>query len=253
MYDKWTHRLLYYIHFVIGSLWMPIDFVTRLEPRKQKANIGYVQELQSLQFLTSFGIQRIEPIGYDQQKNAYWLFDDNRLWIQRYVPRLSKSPARPTKATLKTGKVSKKTAQKAKLNNIKKAAQKPAAHSATTKSPNGRSTRRSQLIDAGGWQQIPQEWLKEASPSPSVSKESNDAPVESSDSSDLSDLSMSDTELTSSKKKKITYVDAFEESDNEEAAYRFIPRYSPEPEPPKGFVRWQTVSHALTSTSCISI
>jgi hypothetical protein len=29
---------------------------------------------------------RIEPIGYDKQKNAYWLIGSDRLWIQRALP-----------------------------------------------------------------------------------------------------------------------------------------------------------------------
>ena len=35
----------------------------------------------------AFALQRIEPIGRDADSNVYWLFDDNRLWIEREAPR----------------------------------------------------------------------------------------------------------------------------------------------------------------------
>ncbi|KAG6878075.1 hypothetical protein C0992_008655 [Termitomyces sp. T32_za158] len=38
---------------------------------------------------------RIEPIGYDSKKNAYWLIGADRLWIQRSIPK----PPRPKTAS----------------------------------------------------------------------------------------------------------------------------------------------------------
>ncbi|KAG6900083.1 hypothetical protein C0993_003433 [Termitomyces sp. T159_Od127] len=38
---------------------------------------------------------RIEPIGYDSKKNAYWLIGADRLWIQRQIPK----PPRPKTAS----------------------------------------------------------------------------------------------------------------------------------------------------------
>ncbi|GAC98748.1 PHD-finger motif containing protein [Pseudozyma hubeiensis SY62] len=44
---------------------------------------------------------RVSPIGWDAGDNAYWLFDDNRIWIQRPQP-LPKPPAK-TRAPAKKG------------------------------------------------------------------------------------------------------------------------------------------------------
>ncbi|KAL0579991.1 hypothetical protein V5O48_001994 [Marasmius crinis-equi] len=43
---------------------------------------------------------RIEPIGYDAKRNAYWLIGADRLWIQREIPR----PPRSTKSASKKRK-----------------------------------------------------------------------------------------------------------------------------------------------------
>ncbi|KAJ9478727.1 PHD-finger motif containing protein [Pseudozyma hubeiensis] len=44
---------------------------------------------------------RVSPIGWDANDNAYWLFDDNRIWIQRPQP-FPKPPAK-TRAPAKKG------------------------------------------------------------------------------------------------------------------------------------------------------
>lgn len=40
---------------------------------------------------------RVYPIGFDSQDNTYWLFDDNRLWIQYPPPPAPSKPKRPKK------------------------------------------------------------------------------------------------------------------------------------------------------------
>ncbi|ORY23948.1 hypothetical protein BCR39DRAFT_548463 [Naematelia encephala] len=53
---------------------------------------------------------RIDPIGWDKTGNTYYLFDDNRLWIQRVRP-LPPAPPRPPK---KTSQKSKKAAKRSR-------------------------------------------------------------------------------------------------------------------------------------------
>ncbi|WWC68318.1 uncharacterized protein I206_102243 [Kwoniella pini CBS 10737] len=51
---------------------------------------------------------RVEPVGWDKDGNAFWLFDDNRLWIQR-IPPPPPPPPRPLK---KSSQKAKKAARK---------------------------------------------------------------------------------------------------------------------------------------------
>lgn len=47
----------------------------------------------------------MNPAGWDRQGNTYWLFDDNRMWIQRVPPKApSKSRSRPPAKKQKTAK-----------------------------------------------------------------------------------------------------------------------------------------------------
>ncbi|KAF4596441.1 hypothetical protein EYR38_007828 [Pleurotus pulmonarius] len=56
---------------------------------------------------------RVEPIGFDVKKNAYWLIGEDRLWIQRCPPRpnlkrkrvILKLNAKPTKASNKRSRI----------------------------------------------------------------------------------------------------------------------------------------------------
>ncbi|KAF9048495.1 hypothetical protein BJ165DRAFT_1023939 [Panaeolus papilionaceus] len=83
---------------------------------------------------------RIEPIGYDSKRNAYWFIGGNRLWIQREPPK----PPRKTAAKRK------RAPQPAKEESISKPAAKRARTKASTAStkakeepptPSGRSAR----------------------------------------------------------------------------------------------------------------
>ena len=69
---------------------------------------------------------RVDPVGWDKVGNQYWLFDDNRLWVQHPAPKPPKPPPQPkqpkqpkTKATKATNKSATKTI-KAKQSKIKK-------------------------------------------------------------------------------------------------------------------------------------
>ncbi|KAK7454556.1 hypothetical protein VKT23_011309 [Stygiomarasmius scandens] len=77
---------------------------------KDWLTLSMLEKLDSLHLLTEWQFQnptrlrhlmktddeqaswRIEPIGYDAKKNAYWLIGADRLWIQRAIPK----PPRPT-------------------------------------------------------------------------------------------------------------------------------------------------------------
>lgn len=137
-------------------------------------------------------IWRIDPVGWDSQDNTYWLFDDNRLWIQ-HPPPPEPVKARPPKKNSKKARAeaaaAKRAAQKAsegstttpskpspaakrKRDSLVTASPKPrregmrsssrgkpvAEIPAPTPSPQKR-TRRSLRGDADGWEQIPPELL----------------------------------------------------------------------------------------------
>ncbi|CAD6884464.1 unnamed protein product [Tilletia caries] len=53
---------------------------------------------------------RVEPIGWDALDNTYYLFDDNRLWIQRARPKKPRPAAPISTKALKNGKEKQKAA-----------------------------------------------------------------------------------------------------------------------------------------------
>ncbi|KAF8638187.1 hypothetical protein AX17_002384 [Amanita inopinata Kibby_2008] len=82
---------------------MEVNYSDGKEP-KDWHDLSMLEKLDSLHLLTEWQFQhpmkfrtlmksddetaswRIEPIGYDKQKNAYWLIGSDRLWIQRAPP-----------------------------------------------------------------------------------------------------------------------------------------------------------------------
>ncbi|KZT57903.1 hypothetical protein CALCODRAFT_508475 [Calocera cornea HHB12733] len=136
---------------------------------------------------------RVEPIGYDAKKGAYWLFDDNRLWVQRLPPKPKVShkkkekPAAP-KAAQPPQKKQKLSAQASKPKTpAKTATPAPKKQEEETRS-NGRYPRRAATAKppppsparsppkprvlgirqstrlrgkTDEWQEIPEEWLAE--------------------------------------------------------------------------------------------
>ncbi|PWN31645.1 uncharacterized protein FA14DRAFT_162590 [Meira miltonrushii] len=136
-------------------------------------------------------VWRIDPIGWDAEDNTYWLFDDNRLWIQHpppAPPAAPKAKAPPKKSSKKAKAEARREAQKRKreaeanasTSNIgtpaKSARSTPAKPSARLpRTPPTRSSPRSRLANGesapkqsrstrssrrtGEWEEIPAELL----------------------------------------------------------------------------------------------
>lgn len=164
---------------------------------------------------------RIYPIGWDAKENTYWLFDDNRLWVQHPPPPPppKAKKARPAKKGSKRGKAEAAAAKKkAKAEQEKAKAEKAAAARKTGKrvasssgpyagdTPNKRtrmgrasltatspkasaayspprSSRRLRGQDSDGWEPIPAGLLAEANPA----DESKVSQVDDDDDSELSE------------------------------------------------------------------
>ncbi|KAF8072135.1 hypothetical protein FPV67DRAFT_1622999 [Lyophyllum atratum] len=108
---------------------------TEQEESKNWLDLPMLTKLDSMHMLTEWQFQnpmrlrtlmrtddetaswRIEPIGYDSKKNAYWLIGADRLWLQRPIPRPPRPKAVSSKASLKRkrgGAASAKAAPKGK-------------------------------------------------------------------------------------------------------------------------------------------
>lgn len=99
-------------------------------------------------------VWRIDPVGWDGQDNTYWLFDDNRLWVQHPPP----VPAQPKTASKKTSKKAKAEARRAAKRKREEASQTPTRSSTRDgQEPRSKRTRNSR----GGWEEIPPELLDE--------------------------------------------------------------------------------------------
>ncbi|KAJ8072581.1 hypothetical protein PM082_016140 [Marasmius tenuissimus] len=110
--------------------------------------LSMLEKLDSLHLLTEWQFQnplrlrmlmktddenaewRIEPIGYDAKRNAYWLIGADRLWIQRELPK----PPRPAKSANKKRKRGAKDA-----GNSSKAKRAKTSRAATTSSKKGKA------------------------------------------------------------------------------------------------------------------
>ncbi|KAG6873033.1 hypothetical protein C0995_003789 [Termitomyces sp. Mi166 len=98
------------------------SFTEEPEESKNWLDLPMLTKLDSMHLLTEWQFQnptrlrtlmrsddenaswRIEPVGYDSKKNAYWLIGADRLWIQRPIPK----PARPKTASRNTASLKRK-------------------------------------------------------------------------------------------------------------------------------------------------
>ncbi|KAJ3905397.1 hypothetical protein F5879DRAFT_744584 [Lentinula edodes] len=105
------------------------------EESKDWLSLNMLEKLDSLHLLTEWQFQspkrvrmlmksdddqaswRIEPIGYDAKRNAYWLIGADRLWIQRVPP---KPPRPPPKHSLKRKRIVDTNQTKTKLSSTKR-------------------------------------------------------------------------------------------------------------------------------------
>ncbi|PWZ01574.1 hypothetical protein BCV70DRAFT_210769 [Testicularia cyperi] len=80
---------------------------------------------------------RVSPIGWDKDDNAYWLFDDNRIWIQRPEP----EPTPPAKVKVPAKKGSKRARLEAAAAKRAAKASETAAADAATSTPSSPAKR----------------------------------------------------------------------------------------------------------------
>jgi len=205
------------------------------EPEDEVEWVRLISQFINAMFRSDKDEQRIEPVGYDAANNALWLFDDNRLWLQR----IHFQPKHLTTALLPTKSRSKRRlsdlSEEAEILPSKKRKPLPVAIELGPK----RNTRRSRN-DNDGWQAVPEEWLKTSvepvtkhrkAPAKSktkVKKAKAKTQTEDGESSDLSELSASEAEKESDEDEEM------EEPTVEEEEYIEEPL-------PKGFVEWETV------------
>ncbi|KAF9243566.1 hypothetical protein BU15DRAFT_42854 [Melanogaster broomeanus] len=100
--------------------WLDLPMLTKLESLHTLVEWQFQNPHRLRQQMKSDDEQatwRIEPIGYDAKRNAYWLIGGDRLWIQREPPRLNlKRKRKPERGstTRKAGKKAQMQSQAAK-------------------------------------------------------------------------------------------------------------------------------------------
>ncbi|KAG6850263.1 hypothetical protein H0H93_015815 [Arthromyces matolae] len=78
--------------------WLDLPMLTKLDSMHRLAEWQFQNPTRLRTLMRSDDDDaswRIEPIGYDSKKNAYWLIGAHRLWIQRVIPK----PPRPKAST----------------------------------------------------------------------------------------------------------------------------------------------------------
>ncbi|WFD22616.1 DNA-directed RNA polymerase [Malassezia equina] len=103
---QWSLRVIPAVQPLLGTeeepiAWESLDILEKLEnPERLRRLVESEEETISW---------RVNPAGWDREGNTYWLFDDNRMWIQRAPPKAaskarSKPPAKKLKTTKKASK-----------------------------------------------------------------------------------------------------------------------------------------------------
>ncbi|KAF9223586.1 hypothetical protein BS17DRAFT_780857 [Gyrodon lividus] len=91
--------------------WLDLPMFTKLESLHTLVEWQFQNAHRLRQQMKSDDEQaawRIEPIGYDAKRNAYWLIGGDRLWIQRELPRVNLKRKRKPEGSGDTRKAGKK-------------------------------------------------------------------------------------------------------------------------------------------------
>ncbi|GAA95541.1 uncharacterized protein L969DRAFT_15464 [Mixia osmundae IAM 14324] len=116
--DATVEREMVEVEVVTPRAWSDLDMFEKIEVIYQLCQWHFVDPDRFRKMINVDAAEemtwRVEPVGWDADSNTYWLFDDNRLWIQRYRPlKPWRTPTRPVRADrVRTAGSIKKSASK---------------------------------------------------------------------------------------------------------------------------------------------